>query len=80
MTDETPLLLVPRDKFVTLNLFDRKFCVLHNKRGCVDLVPPDGFVFFTDGSLCWGRAGAGVFSDILKIRELYALGSYTTVF
>jgi hypothetical protein len=27
MTDETPLLLAPRDKFVTLNIFDRKFSV-----------------------------------------------------
>jgi hypothetical protein len=27
MTDETPLLLAPRDKFVTLNLFDWKFTV-----------------------------------------------------
>jgi hypothetical protein len=25
MTDETPLLLAPRDKFVTLNIFERKF-------------------------------------------------------
>jgi hypothetical protein len=27
ITDETPLLLSPRDNFVTLNLFDRKFSV-----------------------------------------------------
>jgi hypothetical protein len=30
------------------------------------LVAPDGLVFFTDGSLCGGRAGAGLFSDILN--------------
>jgi hypothetical protein len=39
---------------------------------CVDLVAPDGIVFFTDGS--------SIFSDILNIRESYALGSHTTVF
>jgi hypothetical protein len=33
---------------------------------CVDLVAPDGLVFFTDGSLCGDRAGARVFSDILN--------------
>jgi hypothetical protein len=27
MTDEMPLLLAPRDKFVTLNIFDRQFSV-----------------------------------------------------
>jgi hypothetical protein len=35
---------------------------------CVDLVAPDGLVFFTDGS------GSGVFSDIMNVRESYALG------
>jgi hypothetical protein len=39
-----------------------------------DLIAPDGLVFFTDGSLCGGSAGAGVFSDILNVRESYALG------
>jgi hypothetical protein len=47
---------------------------------CVDLVAPDGFVFFTVGSLCGGRAVAGVFSNILNVRESYALGSHATVF
>jgi hypothetical protein len=47
---------------------------------CVDLVAPYGLVFFTDGSLCEGRACAGVFSDILNGRESYALGSRVTVF
>jgi hypothetical protein len=63
MIDETPLLLAPRDKFVTLNIFDRKFSVNFPTREdwsteCVDLVAPDGLVFFTDGSLCGVRAGA----------------------
>jgi hypothetical protein len=46
---------------------------------CVDLVALDGLVFFTDGSLCEGRAGAGVFSDILNVRKSYALDSHATV-
>jgi hypothetical protein len=50
MTDEMPLLL---DKFVTLNIFARKFSVDFPTREdwsteCVDLVAPDGLVFFTD--------------------------------
>jgi hypothetical protein len=47
---------------------------------CVDLVAPEEVVFFTDGSLCEGRAGAGVFSDILNVTESYTLGSHATVF
>jgi hypothetical protein len=47
---------------------------------CVDLVALDGLVFFTDGSLCGGRAVVGVFSDILNVRVSYALGSHATVF
>jgi hypothetical protein len=47
----------------------------------VDLVAPDGLVFFTEGSICKGRAGAGVFSDILNVLETYyALGCHPTVF
>jgi hypothetical protein len=33
-----------------------------------------------DGSLCEGRAGAGMFSNTLDIRESYALDSLATVF
>jgi hypothetical protein len=55
ITDEMLLLLAPRDKFVTLNIFDKKFSVDFPTREdwstkCVDLVAPDGLVFFTDGS------------------------------
>jgi hypothetical protein len=54
MTDEMPLLLAPL--FMTLNIFSRKFSVDFPTRKdwfteCLDLVAPDGLVFFTDGSL-----------------------------
>jgi hypothetical protein len=72
ITDEMPLLLAPRDKFVTLNIFGRKFSVDFPAREnrstkCVDLV------FFTGGSFCEGRAGAGVFSDILNVQGIICL-------
>jgi hypothetical protein len=63
---EMLLLLAPRDQFVTLNIFDMKFSVDFPaaredwSTECVDFVAPDGLVFFTDGSLCKGRAGASV--------------------
>jgi hypothetical protein len=56
---------------------------VHNNTECVDLVAPDGLVFFTDGSLCEGRADAmpaGVFFDILNVRDSFALGCHATVF
>jgi hypothetical protein len=70
---------------VTLNIFGRKFSVDFPTREdwstkCVDLVAPDGLVFFTDGSFCEGRAGADIFSDILNVRKSYALGSHATIF
>jgi hypothetical protein len=70
---------------VALNIFGRKFSVNFPTREdwfteCVDLVAPDELVFFTDESLCEGRAVAGVFSDILNVRESYAFGSHATVF
>jgi hypothetical protein len=68
MTDEMPLLLAQRDKFVNLNIIGRKFSVDLSTREdysteCVDLVALNGLVSFTNGSLCKGRAGASVFSD-----------------
>jgi hypothetical protein len=73
MTDGMPILLAPRDKYMTLNIFDRKlsvdFSMIENwSTECVDLITPDGLVFYTDGSLCGSTAGAGVFSDILNVR------------
>jgi hypothetical protein len=55
ITDELPLLLAPRDKFVSINIFDRRFSVDFPTREdffteCADLVAPDRLVFLTDGS------------------------------
>jgi hypothetical protein len=77
MTDEMPLLLAPREKFVTLNIFCRKFSVDFPTRedwstDCFDLVAPNELVFFTDG--------AGLFSENVNVRESYTLGSHATVF
>jgi hypothetical protein len=59
---------------VALNIFDKKFSVDFPAREdwsteCVDLVAPDGLVFFNDGSPSEGKADAGVFSDIWNVRE-----------
>jgi hypothetical protein len=85
LTDKTPLLLALREKFVTLNIFDRKFSVDFPAREgwsteCADLVAPNELIFFTDGSHSRGRTSAGVFSDILNVKESYTLGSHATVF
>jgi hypothetical protein len=50
------------------------------KPGNTEILPSDGVIFYTDGSLCEGGADAGVFSETLDIRESYALGSLATVF
>jgi ribonuclease HI len=70
MTDEWPYPLAPGDY-----CFRRKFLV--------ELPPKSSWlsqetILYTDGSLCEGRAGAGVFSDTL--REFYALCSLATGF
>jgi hypothetical protein len=68
---------------VAPNIFDRKFSVDFSKTDdwfteCVDLVAPDRLAFFTDESLCEGRAGAGVFSDILNVRKSYSFRGICT--
>jgi hypothetical protein len=43
-------------------------------------MPPYGVIFYTEGSLCDGIAGAEVFSKSLNVRESYFLGKKATVF
>jgi hypothetical protein len=81
MTDAWPL-LAPGDKIVAIIAFGRGFLVELPPRSSwlsqemSEILPSDGVIFYTDGSLCEGRAGAGVFSDTLDItKESYALGS-----
>jgi hypothetical protein len=45
-----------------------------------EILISDSVIYYTDGSLCEGREGAGVFSDTLDIRQSDALGSLATVF
>jgi hypothetical protein len=46
----------------------------------LEILPSDGVIFYMDGSVCESKAGVGVFSETLDIREYYALGSLATVF
>jgi hypothetical protein len=50
------------------------------KPGNVGNLPLDGVIFYTEGALYEGRAGAGVFSVTLDMWESYALGSLATFF
>jgi hypothetical protein len=86
MTAEWPSFWPPGDKIVPIIAFGRGFLVELPPRSSwlsqktSEILPSDGVFFYTDGSLCEGSAGAGVFSDTLGIRESYALGSLATVF
>jgi hypothetical protein len=86
MTDEWPSLLAPGDKIVPIIAFGRGFLVALLPRSSwliqetSEILPSDDVIFYTCGSICEGRAGAGVFSDTLDIRESYALGSLATGF
>jgi hypothetical protein len=61
MTNEWPYLLAQRDKIVPIIAFGRRFCVelppripwLSHKTS--EILPSDGVIFYTDGSLCEGR-------------------------
>jgi hypothetical protein len=74
------------DKIVPIIAFRRSFLEEFPPRSsCLSqemsaILATDGVIFYTDGSLCDGRAGGGVFSDTLDIREFYALGSLDMVF
>jgi hypothetical protein len=85
MTDEWPSLMATGDKIVPIIAFGGRFIVELPPR-CTWLtqetseILPEGVIIYKVGLLCEGRAGAGVFSGTLDIRESYALGSLATVF
>jgi hypothetical protein len=86
MTNEWPSLLAPGDKTVPIIVFGRRFLVELLPRSSwisqktSESFPSDGVIFYLDGSLCEGWAGAGVFWDTLDIRKSYAFGSLAMVF
>jgi hypothetical protein len=73
MTNEWPSFLAPGDKIVPFIAFGRRFLVELLPRSSwlsqatSEILPLDGVIFYTDGSLCDGRAGAGVFLDTLDM-------------
>jgi hypothetical protein len=86
MTNEWPSHLSSGDKIVLIFAFGRRFLVeLPPKSSWLsqetsEILPSDGVIFYSDGSLCEGRAGAGVFLDTLDISKSYAFCSLATVF
>jgi len=84
-TDQCPLLLMPGDhqisKLVPSNLF--KVIVPDREEWGADYGPEffrNSDVWYTDGSLVAGGAGAGIFASSRRLSQSIALGSYTTVF
>jgi hypothetical protein len=82
MINEWPSLL----KIVPISAFGRRFLVEFSQRSSwlsqetSEILRSDGVIFYTDGSLCEGRAGLGFFSDYKGISlatvfqtELYAI-------
>jgi hypothetical protein len=65
MTNERPSLLALGDKIVPIIAFGSRFLVeLPPKSSWLsqetsEILPSDGVIFYTDDSLCEGRAGAG---------------------
>lgn len=48
--------------------------------GYVERTISNNIIVFTDGSLLDGKAGAGVYSQELRLQQSYSLGTYCTVF
>jgi hypothetical protein len=54
-------------------------CFFQTLQG-MSIMSPGVIVIYTDGSFCDGRAGAGVYSETLNIKESFTLGAHATVF
>ena len=82
MRNFEPLMDAPEDAIIPRILTKRNFDVVfptriewENKN-----FPLNTSTFYTDGSLCEGLAGAGVFSDNPEISLVFSLGQNITVF
>ena len=85
MIKESPIIAAKTDSITQTNVFDRRFTVKFPPRElwmnqAEDITLSNEITCYTDGSFCDNRAGAGVFSETLNLKESYSLGAYTTVF
>lgn len=82
MVSDEPLFEAPKDAIVPVIKTSRRFKVVFPTRDdwADNTLPPSDFTFFTDGSLCDGLSGAGVFSANPETRLDYNLGPHITVF
>ena len=84
MVQEQPLWEAVHDYMVPCSYFDHGYKILIPERNVWDegflLLMGAEVVFFTDGSLKEGLAGAGVFSAGLGISSSYSLGENVSVF
>jgi hypothetical protein len=75
MTNKWPFLLAPEDKIVPIIAFGRRFLAGLPPRSywlsqeTSEILPSDGLIFYTDGSICEGCEDAKVFSNTLDIRK-----------
>jgi ribonuclease HI len=84
MVDEDPLWIAPSDYMISITLPNHSYRVIIPERETWQ----EGFLLqlgadhalFTDGSLCDGLSGAGVYSASLEIDLSFRLGRFITVF
>jgi hypothetical protein len=85
LTRVAPITLAPSDRIIATRVFDRNFLTkFPTKDSWMNQLeqtkPNEGYIFYTDGSYCDGKAGAGIYSENENVGEHFALGTYTTVF
>jgi hypothetical protein len=75
-----PIILAPSDRIIATRVFD-KFPPKDSWMNQLEQTKPnEGYIFYTDGFYCDGRAGAEIYSENENGGEHFALGTYTTVF
>jgi hypothetical protein len=83
MIKESPIIEDKTDIITHMNVFDRRFIVQFPIREfwmdqTENVTMSDEITCYRDGSYCDNRSGAGVFSDTIKPKESYSLGTHTT--